>query len=429
MMENYLKKKLIESTTLFIFFTSIATFFTYLFFYPFRRAYTAATYEQLYFWGINYKILIISSQVLGFTVSKGLGIKYVSEMLPQNRTKNLLKIILFSTVSYLFFGLIPAPYNLFFIFLANIPLGFLYGIVLSFLEGRKSTELLVSVLTASFIVGSGFAKSVGNWVLNSLHISEFLMPFVSCLLVFIPFVFSVWLMSLIPPPSKNDQIERTQRKPMNKSERRAYLSSFIFGIILFIFSYVLVTTFREFRDNFTPELWKQLGYANNSAIFTTTEIPIAVGVMVIMAGLTFVKNNHIAFRIIQVLMMFGGLLISTSTYLFENGYISPVWWLSLMGFGVYLAFSMSNSLYIERQIATFKQVGTIAFLITMADYYAYFGSILVLLYKNFFYQKLDFLAFFTKLSYIISALYFVVVAISFYYYEKKYAIQKLKDSD
>ena len=66
-------------------FASVTAFFTYMCFYPFRRAYTAATYEDLVFIGVNFKILIITAQVLGFAVSKGLGIKYVSEMFPEKR--------------------------------------------------------------------------------------------------------------------------------------------------------------------------------------------------------------------------------------------------------------------------------------------------------------------------------------------------------
>ena len=45
------------------FFAAGTAFFTYICFYPFRRAYTAATYEDLAFWGGNFKILIIINWV------------------------------------------------------------------------------------------------------------------------------------------------------------------------------------------------------------------------------------------------------------------------------------------------------------------------------------------------------------------------------
>ena len=393
-------------------FASVTAFFTYMCFYPFRRAYTAATYENLAFIGVNFKILIITAQVLGFAVSKGLGIKYVSEMLPENRSRNLLIMISLSLVCYLFFALTPAPYNLFFIFLASLPLGMVYGTILGFLEGRKTTDLLVAVLTASFIMGSGFAKSIGKWVMTSLEVSQFWMPFVACAIMIVPFGICAWLMGQIPPPTQEDKENRTERKPMQKSDRKVFIKEFALSMTIFVVSYVLLTTFREFRDNFTPEIWKLLGYGNNSAIFTQTETPIAIIVLLIMASMRWVQNNHKAFVIIQLLMLAGGVLIGISTLLFQQKILSPVAWLTTLGLGVYLAYAMCNSLYFERMIATFKKSGTVGFLITFADYYAYMGSILVLFYKNFFQKSINYLDFFIILSYFISVIYVILVALS-----------------
>jgi hypothetical protein len=393
-------------------FASVTAFFTYMCFYPFRRAYTAATYEELAFFGVNFKILIITAQVLGFAVSKGLGIKYVSEMLPQNRSRNLLIMISVSWFCYLFFALTPAPYNLIFIFMASLPLGMVYGTILGFLEGRKTTDLLVAVLTASFIMGSGFAKSIGKWVMTSLEVSQFWMPFVAGGIMIIPFGICVWLMGQIPPPTEEDKENRTERKPMQKADRKAFIKEFALSMTIFVTSYVLLTTFREFRDNFTPEIWKLLGYGNNSAIFTQTETPIAITVLLMMAAMRWVQNNYKAFVIIQFLMLAGGVLIGVSTLLYQQKMLSPVAWLTTLGLGVYMAYSMCNSLYFERMIAAFKKSGTVGFLITFADYYAYIGSILVLFYKNFFQKNINYLDFFIILSYCISVVYVILVGLS-----------------
>ena len=393
-------------------FASVTAFFTYMCFYPFRRAYTAATYEDLVFVGVNFKILIITAQVLGFAVSKGLGIKYVSEMFPEKRSRNLLIMISLSLICYLFFALTSAPYNLFFIFLASLPLGMVYGTILGFLEGRKTTDLLVAVLTASFIMGSGFAKSIGKWVMTSLEVSQFWMPFVACAIMIVPFGICVWLMGQIPPPTNEDKESRTERKPMQKADRKAFIKEFALSMTIFVISYVLLTTFREFRDNFTPEIWKLLGYGNNSAIFTQTETPIAIIVLLMMASMRWVQNNYKAFVIIQLLMLAGGVLIGVSTLLFQQKILSPVVWLTTLGLGVYMAYAMCNSLYFERMIATFKKSGTVGFLITFADYYAYMGSILVLFYKNFFQKSINYLDFFIILSYCISIVYVILVVFS-----------------
>jgi len=333
-------------------------------------------------------------------------------MQPANRARNLIFIILLSWVCYLFFALVPAPYNLAFIFLASLPLGMVYGIMLGFLEGRRVTDLLVAVLTASFIMGSGFAKSIGKWVMTSLEVSEFWMPFVACAIMLIPFSFCTWLMGQIPPPSVADEASRSERKPMQKADRKAFIKQFALSLSIFVVSYILLTTFREFRDNFAPELWKTLGYGNNSAIFTQTEVPIAIVVLLMMAAMRWVQNNYKAFFIIECLMLAGGALIGISTLLYQQGLLSPVSWLTLLGLGLYMAYAMCNSLYFERMIAAFKQVGTVGFMITFADYYAYLGSILVLLYKNFFQKSINYLEFFIYLSYAISVVYILLMLLS-----------------
>jgi hypothetical protein len=155
-----------------------------------------------------------------------------------------------------------------------------------------------------------------------------------------------------------------------------------------------------------------LGYGNNSAIFTQTETPIAITVLLMMAAMRWVQNNYKAFVIIQLLMLVGGILIGISTLLYQQKILSPVAWLTTLGLGVYMAYAMCNSLYFERMIAAFKKSGTVGFLITFADYYAYIGSILVLFYKNFFQKTINYLDFFIILSYCISVVYVILVALS-----------------
>jgi hypothetical protein len=398
---------------------AIAAFFTYLCFYPFRRAYTAATYEDLYYWGIHYKILIITAQVLGFAISKGIGVKIVSEMETKDRAKNLLLMTALSGVFMVLFAIIPPPYNLIFVLLASLPLGLFYGTILGFLEGRRVTDILVAVLTASFIVGSGFAKTVGNWLLNYWHVSEFWMPAIADGIMFIPLSISVWLLSKIPPPNAFDVAERVERKPMNQAARKSFINEFRPGLYLFIASYVLLTAYREYRDNFAPEILKELGFADQASLFTKTEIPIAILVLLIMAAMRWVKESRKAFAIIQYIMLAGGAIVFLSTFLFQAKLIQPIYWLISAGFGVYIAYSMCNSLYFERMLAHFKQKGNVGFLITLADFFAYFGSIAMLYYKNFYHKNTSNLDFFILVSYGIAIVYFTMVLLSFLYFRMK----------
>jgi hypothetical protein len=62
-------------------------------------------------------------------------------------------------------------------YLNGLGLGMIFGLVFSYLEGRRITDLLGAGLAVSFIVSSGIIKSVSRWAL-SLGIDEFWMPFV-----------------------------------------------------------------------------------------------------------------------------------------------------------------------------------------------------------------------------------------------------------
>ncbi|MCU0325957.1 MAG: DUF5690 family protein, partial [Spirosomaceae bacterium] len=59
-------------------------------------------------------------------------------------------------------------------------------------------------------------------------------------------------------------------------------------------------------------------------------------------------------------------------------------------------------------------------LITFADYYAYFGSIFILFYKNFFQSQINYLSFFIYLSYCVSVVYTVVIGLSIFYFNNKF---------
>ena len=73
----------IRSTTIkkidvrFVMNAAAAAFITYLSMYAFRKPFTAATYDGLSLWGVDYKILLIITQLIGYTISKYIGIKYV----------------------------------------------------------------------------------------------------------------------------------------------------------------------------------------------------------------------------------------------------------------------------------------------------------------------------------------------------------------
>ena len=157
----------------FVLHASLAAFGTYFCMYAFRKPFSVATFDGLSFIGVDYKILLVIAQVLGYALSKFVGIKVISELKPNRRLLYLISLIVLAEISLLLFAWVAAPYNIPFMFLNGFPLGMIWGIVFSYIEGRRFTDILGVVLSASFIVSSGVVKSVGLFVMNSCLVSIF----------------------------------------------------------------------------------------------------------------------------------------------------------------------------------------------------------------------------------------------------------------
>ena len=402
----------------FILHASSAAFITYLSMYAFRKPFTAATYDGLQLWGVDYKILLIITQLVGYTISKYIGIKLVSELTARNRVKILILLLSIAWFSLFLFAITPFPYNLPFMFLNGLPLGMIWGVVFGFLEGRKSTELLGAVMASSFIVSSGLVKSVGRFVLDNWAVSEFWMPFVTGL-VFLPIlVIGVRMLSKIAPPDDHDKMLRTERVPMNSYERKMFVLRFAPGIVFSILVYVGLTIFRDMRDNFAVEFWSALGYSKTPELLVFSEVPIAISVLVIIALMILIRNNRLAFYSNHIITIFSGFLLLITTWLFSIQRLDPVLWMIVAGFSMYLPYIAFHTLYFERWIAHFKYKSNIGFLMSMADAAGYLGSTIILLVKNFGAPQISWIEFFKSTAFVIGLLMICFAIFAMYFFKK-----------
>ncbi len=409
-----MKTKLLQSINYSFFVkAAFASFGAYFCMYAFRKPFTVALFDDISFWGVDYKILLIISQIIGYTLSKFVGIKLISEMQSKHRIWYLVGLILLAEFFLLGFALTPAPYNIFFMFLNGLPLGMIWGIVFSFIEGRKSSELLGVVLCSSFVVSSGMVKSVGKFTMDVFGVTEFWMPFITGI-CFIPLlILFSYLLNKLPEPNIEDNVEKTKRIPLNRKERFTIFRAFSLPLISFISFYLMLTSLRDFRDNFSRELWDVIGYADSSSIYTISEIPIAIFVFIILGITGSIVNNYKAFKIYHYILFFGSILIGLSTYLFHLHIISPFLWMTVSGFGLYLCYIPFNGIFYDRMIATYQIKANVGFLVYISDAFGYLGSICVLLFKNFLYQDISWLDFFMNATYCVAGLGVFTTLISY----------------
>jgi hypothetical protein len=365
------------------------------------------------------KIVLISSQVIGYMLSKFIGIYVVSSMTPAKRIYYITTLLGVSWLALLVFAIVPLKYTWILMFINGLPLGMIWGLVFSYLEGRRNTELLGAGMAASFIVSSGLVKFVGKILIRNFYVSEVWMPFITGL-VFIPvLILGIWMLSRIKPPDSYDIASRSERNPMTGKDRSTFFKSFSFGIIWTIIIYIALSIYRDLRDNFAVEIWEQLGYAGNSSVLLTAEIPISISVLIITAFMVLIKKNSVAFYSTLGMIAGGGILLILITYMFANNFISPALWMILTGFGLYLSYVSFHTMLFERWIAMFRIKSNIGFLMYLADSFGYMGSVVVLFGKNFFQPDLNWLSFIVNLAYVTGFLIIVLSIISMLYFIRK----------
>ncbi len=374
---------------------AISSFGAYTCMYAFRKGFSAGTYSNLQYFHIDYKVWLVIAQIIGYTMSKFYGIKFISELKPGQRAKSILVLIGVAWLALFFFAIVPAPYNIIFLFINGFPLGLIWGLVFGYLEGRKSTEFMAAVLSISLIFASGFVKTVARTLMASFHVSEYQMPFLTGALFVLPLLLFVFCLELMPPPTEEDVKLRTKRLPMDAAERKNFLQRFLPGIVLTLIIYVLLTIMRDVRDNFEVEIWSSLGVKDNT-IFTKIDSIISIIVLVGMSLLILVKNNLKAFSIIHYMIIAGCLLIGGSTILFALNAINAMTWMTLAGLGLYFGYVPYNAVFFERMLASYHFKGNVGFLIYVADSMGYLGSVSVLLIKEFGRPNISWGAFFKE---------------------------------
>ena len=392
----------------------LAAFGAYACMYGFRKPFTAGVYDGTE-WGTQLKTWLVTAQVLGYMLSKFIGIKVIAEMTAGRRATALLMIIAVAEAALALFAVTPAPFNAAWLFVNGLALGMVFGLVLGFVEGRCLTELFVAGLCASFILADGVSKSVGSMLLHS-GVTERWMPCVAGLIFALPLVLFVWMLKQIPAPSPQDEAARSKRSPMTGTERLAMLRRHGVGLFGIVLAYLLITVLRSIRADFAPEIWKGLGLGNQAAIFTQSELWVTLAVVLANGALVLVRDNRGAFLTALGLSATGLVLALAALAGHRAGVLPPFAFMVLLGVGMYVPYVAVHTTIFERLIALTRERGNMGFLMYLADAVGYLGYAGVMLARSAFPSEENLLGFFTLLAtaLLLAALIAMLGAMLFY---------------
>jgi len=399
---------------------AIVAFLAYSCIYAYRKPFTVATFDGMRYWNVSYQTLLIISQVIGYMLSKFAGIKFIAELKNFGRFRTSIILVGLAWLCLLGFGLAPAPWGMLFMFVNGFLLGFMWGVIFSYLEGRRTTDLMGAVMAVSFIFAGGFTRSVGKWLMMEWNVTQTWMPFFTGLVFVVPLLLFLWLLEQIPPPDEADKLDRTERLPMNAESRLLFFRKFGTGLVIVSVTYLFLTVMRDIRDNYMANIWNELGYGSNYAIFTRTETITCLLVLLVMGLLVLIRKNIRALRMVHLVIAAGFLIAGGSSFLFIMGKLDGALWMQAVSLGLYMGYIPFNCIFFERLIASFRIAGNVGFLIYFADAFGYLGSVTVMLSKEFIRFNVNWSEFYSHGVVIGSLLGLAGTVFSMIYFSRRY---------
>ena len=381
---------------LFVLWAGGTALLSYSLVYALRKPFTAAEFEGLQVYGMDYKIAVSIIQLLGYVSAKLLGIKYISELRPEGRLKFIIGSAALSEISLIAFGVLPIPYNIVALYFNGLSLGCMWGVIFSFLEGRRTTDILASIMGVSMALSSGVAKSLGLYALNQLHVSEFWMPALIGAAAFPLLCFTGWMMTRFPRPTEADIASRSERVTLNGHQRWALFRRFMPPLILLFGANLLLTVQRDIKEDFIVCI---IDVQTISSWAFAQIDSIATFVLLAVFALLATTYNHL--KVLCMLLILSTFGMGTLAFLGAtegNEHIPTTIWLFLQSLCLDIAYLSFQTIFFERFIACFKIKGNVGFFIITIDFVGYLGTLGLLLFKEFCASHIDWASFYNHMS-------------------------------
>lgn len=406
------------SDFLFILWAGGAALLSYSLVYALRKPFTAASFENAEFFDLDYKVVVTISQILGYVISKFIGIKLISELKAEERFRFILTSVLLAEASLILFGLLSTPFNVAAMFLNGLSLGCMWGVIFSFIEGRRVTDILASLLGVSMVVSSGTAKSVGLYVMNHLHVSEFWMPALIGAVALPLLLLLGWALNRLPKPTQEDIAMKSERETLNGRQRRELFKSYMPFLSMLFVANIAIVVLRDIKEDFLVNIIDVSSYS--PWLFAQIDSIVTLIILGIFGLMVFVKDNLKALSVLFVLIMSGMVVMSVVSFGQEQFRLSPVAWLFIQSLCLYITYLTFQTIFFDRFIACFRIRGNVGFFIVTTDFLGYTGTVVVLVLKEFCNPNIDWALFYNQLAGYVGIFCCILFACSFVYLHQRF---------
>lgn len=419
-MEQIVKNKRF-SDALLILWAGGAALLSYSLVYALRKPYTAASFEGFDFFGTDYKVAVTTIQILGYVIAKFFGIKLISELKKERRFKFFVCSAVAAEAALVGFGLLAPPFNVAAMFLNGLSLGCMWGVIFSFIEGRKVTDMLASLLGVSMVFSSGVAKSFGLFVMNEMHVGQFWMPAVIGAFALPLLVFMGYMLKRLPQPTEEDIALRNERVTLDGNGRKLLFRSYAPILTLLFVGNFMLLVLRDIKEDFLVNI---LDMSNQSSwLFAQVDTIVTLVILGIFAAFIFFRSNIRALMCLMGLVIAGCLVMTYVSLNYEALDWQPVVWLFVQSLCLYIAYLTFQTIFFDRFIACFRIRGNVGFFIAIIDFIGYMGTVTLLSTKEFLNFDMEWFALYNHMACAVGAVCAVLFTVAAVLIYKRYSAQ------
>ena len=418
-MEKATKNKRM-SELLLILWAGGAALLSYSLVYALRKPYTAASFEGLTLFGTDYKVAVTTIQILGYVIAKFFGIKLISELKRENRFRFFVTSAIMAEVALIGFGVLSAPYNAAAMFFNGLSLGCMWGVIFSFIEGRKVTDMLASLLGVSMVFSSGIAKSFGLFAMNELNIDHFWMPAVIGGVALPLLVLMGYLLKRLPSPTQEDIELRNERVVLDSEGRKRLFLSFAPILTLLFIGNFMLLVLRDIKEDFLVLI---LDMSNQSSwLFAQVDTIVTLAILALFSAFVFFRSNIKTLMCLMGIVILSCITMAYVSFNYKALDLQPVVWLFIESLCLYIAYLTFQTIFFDRFIACFRIKGNVGFFIAIIDFIGYMGTVTLLSTKEFLNFDMEWFDMFNHMAFFVGAVCIVLFTIVATLIYKRYSL-------
>lgn len=272
----------------------------------------------------------------------------------------------------------------------------MWGVIFSFIEGRKITDMLASLLGVSIVFSSGLAKSFGLFVINDLQIDAFWMPALIGAVALPLLIFMGYMLKRLPHPTAEDIQLRNERVILDHKGRVALFRKYAPILSLLFIGNFLLLVLRDIKEDFLVNILDMSG--QSSWLFAQVDTVVTLIILGIFGLFVFFRSNIKALMCLMFLVIAGCLTMTYVSANYETLDLSPIVWLFVESLSLYIAYLTFQTIFFDRFIACFKIKGNVGFFIAIIDFIGYVGTVSLLSIKEMLRIDLEWFALFNKMA-------------------------------